>query len=133
MVNTPKKLAALIAAGFVIFWIGHRLITRASDSLFGPEYEAKSTYSLGPKNLTVADQGSGATVGFCTSFHIDWKGLGPCSANRVLVLPNQIEDLKITRAGDCFEIQAPGENKLHLNHETKVDRITIHLIFDAEN
>ena len=133
MVKTPKRLATLFAVGFVIFWIGHRLITRASDGLFGPEYETKSTYSLGLKNLTVADQGSGATVGFCTSFHIDWKGLGPCSANRVLVLPNQYEDLKIGRIGNEFTISVPGNNKLQLEPDQHVDGIAIHLKFAGQS
>ena len=129
MLKKAKTLAAVLVAVFVIYWIGHRLLTQVGDEIFGPDYETKSTYSLGLKTLTIADQGSGATVGFCTSFHIDWRGLSPSSANRVLVLPNQYEDLNRKRNGNDFTIQVPGENKLRLASELHVDGITIHLEF----
>ena len=128
-----KKLVKNKVVPFVItvaaFCLGYAILGRTLGDAFGPEYEAKSTYNLGLKNLTIADQGSGATVGFCTSFHVDWRGLPLSSANRVLVLPNEIDDVKIVRDGSDFYVSVAGENKLNLDPELKTDGISIHLKF----
>ena len=133
-VNKKVKQAVLsFFAVYVTFWIGHRLVTRALDGIGGLEFEPKSSYNLGFKKLIVADQGSGATSGFATSFHIDWNGISPCSANRVLVLPVIFEDLKVVRVGNELTVFIPEENKLQLARDFSCDGISIHLNFAGEN
>ena len=131
-----KKVKQAVLSFFAVygtFLIVHRLVTRALDGIGGLEFEPKSSYNLGFKKLIVADQGSGATSGFATSFHIDWNGISPCSANRVLVLPVIFEDLKVVRVGNELTVFIPEENKLQLARDFSCDGISIHLNFAGEN
>jgi len=101
------------------------------DSAFGPDYETVARYHVGWRDVVVARENGGATTAYATSFHVMMRGSNPSTFNRVLVVPNDPDDLEVAQNGGTFQVKINGENHLNLERKQSFSGISFKLSFSS--
>jgi hypothetical protein len=84
---------------------------------------------VGWREVVVALEDAGATTDYATSIHVLMPGSNPSTSNRVLVIPSDPKQLKVTQKDNVIYVEVAGANKLHLDTKQSFSGIEFNLSF----